>query len=148
MLKSFIAVTYATVPDPQAEEGARHIFALPGNPASALVCFYLFVLPCLRRLGGWPQDKQRLPRIPVEVSQDWPVGLCDSDLYCVSSTVTSGLHRSDKSFNVSSSHPQPPHRDASWLDRPELSSPVALRVWQAQMGWRICRARRRRVKIR
>ncbi|KAN0062361.1 hypothetical protein ACQY0O_005243 [Thecaphora frezii] len=31
----------------------RVIFALPGNPASALVCFYVFVMPALRRLSGW-----------------------------------------------------------------------------------------------
>ena len=28
------------------------LFALPGNPASALVCFSVFVLPALRKLGG------------------------------------------------------------------------------------------------
>lgn len=29
------------------------MFALPGNPASALVCFYVFVLPALRKLAGY-----------------------------------------------------------------------------------------------
>jgi molybdopterin molybdotransferase len=30
------------------------IFGLPGNPASAMVAFWLFVRPALRRLMGWP----------------------------------------------------------------------------------------------
>lgn len=29
------------------------VFGLPGNPVSVLVCFYEFVAPLLRRLGGW-----------------------------------------------------------------------------------------------
>jgi molybdopterin molybdotransferase len=32
--------------------GARLVFGLPGNPVSALVCFYLYVRPALRRLQG------------------------------------------------------------------------------------------------
>jgi molybdopterin molybdotransferase len=32
--------------------GARLFFGLPGNPVSALVCFYLYVRPALRRLQG------------------------------------------------------------------------------------------------
>jgi molybdopterin molybdotransferase len=34
--------------------GATLVFALPGNPVSALVCFELFVRPALRRLQGEP----------------------------------------------------------------------------------------------
>jgi molybdopterin molybdotransferase len=30
------------------------LFALPGNPASAMVCFWLLVRPALRRLAGLP----------------------------------------------------------------------------------------------
>ena len=33
--------------------GATRVFALPGNPASSLVTFELFVRPALRRLVGW-----------------------------------------------------------------------------------------------
>ncbi|MCB9223127.1 MAG: molybdopterin molybdotransferase MoeA [Crocinitomicaceae bacterium] len=29
-----------------------HIFALPGNPAAALTCFFMYVLPCLKALSG------------------------------------------------------------------------------------------------
>jgi molybdopterin molybdotransferase len=35
-----------------ARWGATHLFALPGNPVSALVTFELFVRPALRRLAG------------------------------------------------------------------------------------------------
>lgn len=39
---------------------ARHergwVFGLPGNPASAMVCFWLFVRPFLRRLMGFEDD--------------------------------------------------------------------------------------------
>ncbi|PWN24665.1 hypothetical protein BDZ90DRAFT_103339 [Jaminaea rosea] len=43
--------TFATI---AGGEGRRKkvIFALPGNPASALVCFYVFVLPALRKMAG------------------------------------------------------------------------------------------------
>lgn len=30
----------------------KWVFALPGNPASSLVCFYLYALPLINRLGG------------------------------------------------------------------------------------------------
>ncbi len=58
----------------------RSIFTLPGNPASAMVCFYIFVLPALRKLaawpasaaphkfgqpGGWPANPWSLARVPV-----------------------------------------------------------------------------------
>ncbi|CCO37565.1 gamma-glutamyltranspeptidase [Rhizoctonia solani AG-1 IB] len=57
--------TFATVP-PTNGERDKLVFGLPGNPASALVTFYLFVLPALRRLGGWSQKAAELPRVPVE----------------------------------------------------------------------------------
>jgi len=60
--------TFATIPNTKAAEGGQTpIFALPGNPASALVTFYLFVLPALRKLGGWKPDRCQLPRIRVQV---------------------------------------------------------------------------------
>lgn len=57
----------------------KTIFALPGNPASALVTFYLFVLPCLRKMaghlprgggggGGSGPNAYTLPRIQVHLS--------------------------------------------------------------------------------
>ncbi|GAC95067.1 molybdenum cofactor biosynthesis protein [Pseudozyma hubeiensis SY62] len=52
-------------------EGEKIIFALPGNPASALVTFYVFVLPCLRKLSGVPpsvEDGWNLPKVNVKLS--------------------------------------------------------------------------------
>ena len=38
------------------------VFGLPGNPASSLVCFELFVRPALAILAGEPRDRWHLPR--------------------------------------------------------------------------------------
>ncbi|KAH9482211.1 Gephyrin [Psilocybe cubensis] len=45
----------------------KPVFALPGNPASALVTFYVFVLPALRQMGGWPEKERQLPRVMVQI---------------------------------------------------------------------------------
>jgi gephyrin len=42
--------TFATL---NIEDKQRAIFALPGNPASALVTFHVFVLPALRLMSGY-----------------------------------------------------------------------------------------------
>jgi molybdopterin molybdotransferase len=41
--------------------GVTYVFGLPGNPVSSLVCFEIFVRPCLRRLMGFE------PAIPAPV---------------------------------------------------------------------------------
>lgn len=56
--------TFATVP---AKNRQVLVFALPGNPASALVTFHIFVVPALRRLGGWPVARSQLPRVQAKV---------------------------------------------------------------------------------
>jgi len=43
-----------------------YFFALPGNPVSAMVTFYLFVLPAIRKLAGF--KKPHLQRIQTRVS--------------------------------------------------------------------------------
>ena len=58
--------TFATVPSENVEGGIP-VFALPGNPASALVTFHVFVVPALRRLGGWPIGRCHLPKVRVKV---------------------------------------------------------------------------------
>ena len=47
----------------------RCIFSLPGNPASALVTFHLFVLPALHKMAG--ESPRGLPRVPVVLSHDF-----------------------------------------------------------------------------
>ncbi|KAL2160430.1 hypothetical protein VTH06DRAFT_1603 [Thermothelomyces fergusii] len=65
--------TFATVPvkDSRGERVAKAIFSLPGNPASALVTFHLFVLPSLRQMSGI--HPPGLPRVPVVLSHDFPL---------------------------------------------------------------------------
>ncbi|KAF8165768.1 molybdenum cofactor biosynthesis protein [Crassisporium funariophilum] len=66
--------TFATVPV-AVKEGpgtpsvavSKPVFALPGNPASALVTFYVFVIPALRRMGSWPERMCELPRVMVQI---------------------------------------------------------------------------------
>lgn len=55
--------TFASIPDT-----GKLIFALPGNPASATVTFYLFVLPALKKIAGYAQFTN--PIIPVKVKKD------------------------------------------------------------------------------
>jgi gephyrin len=66
--------TFASVPAPHSASEDKSgggervpIFALPGNPASALVMFHVFVVPALRKLGGWAEGKCELPRVRVKV---------------------------------------------------------------------------------
>jgi len=64
-------------------EGAAStlVFGLPGNPASSLVCFELFVRPALMILAGQPRDAWHMPRAsarltaPVKEAADRPVYL-------------------------------------------------------------------------
>ena len=48
----------------------RPYFGLPGNPVSALVCFYLYVCPALRRMMG--HEKLFLPVVSATVAEDIP----------------------------------------------------------------------------
>ncbi|KAI5806745.1 hypothetical protein DFH27DRAFT_642558 [Peziza echinospora] len=72
--------TFATYPVPPSTTDSPQelentfpealLFALPGNPASALVTFHLFVLPALRRLSGFPEDRTHLPKVQVTLGRD------------------------------------------------------------------------------
>ncbi|KAI0921190.1 hypothetical protein AcW2_006245 [Taiwanofungus camphoratus] len=59
--------TFATIPTSAGTGERIPLFALPGNPASALVTFNVFVVPALRRLGGWAIERCQLPRIRVQL---------------------------------------------------------------------------------
>ncbi|TFK43891.1 hypothetical protein BDQ12DRAFT_675753 [Crucibulum laeve] len=63
--------TFATIPT--SEDISKPVFALPGNPASALVMFHIFVVPALRRLGGWPEEFCNLPRVSVQLQSPMPL---------------------------------------------------------------------------
>jgi molybdopterin molybdotransferase len=57
------------------------VFGLPGNPASSLVCFELFVRPAIAILAGRPRDAWHLSRCharlvgPAKAAADRPVYL-------------------------------------------------------------------------
>ncbi|KAF8841581.1 hypothetical protein BDN67DRAFT_967000 [Paxillus ammoniavirescens] len=59
--------TFASIPVSEGEAQRKFLFALPGNPASALVTFHIFVVPALRKLGGWPDERCQLPRVKVQI---------------------------------------------------------------------------------
>ncbi|KAK7409545.1 hypothetical protein QQX98_008265 [Neonectria punicea] len=63
--------TFATVPvkDNAGQRVSKAIFSLPGNPASALVTFHLFVLPALHKLAG--ASPVGLPKVPAILSHEF-----------------------------------------------------------------------------
>lgn len=66
LMKPGKPTTFATVP--QGKRGAKLVFALAGNPVSAMVGFHLFVVPGLRRMAGWEKPEHGL--VPVKIEQD------------------------------------------------------------------------------
>ena len=62
--------TFATVPfkDNAGERQTKVIFSLPGNPASAIVTYQLFVLPSLHKMSGI--TPVGLPRVKVVLDQE------------------------------------------------------------------------------
>lgn len=42
------------------------VFALPGNPAAALVCFYEYVLPALKKMSGFTEILPRTAMLPLQ----------------------------------------------------------------------------------
>ena len=68
MVKPGKPTTFATLPIPDAPGTHKTLFALPGNPASALVMFHVFVVPALRRLGGYVPERCQFPLVKVKVN--------------------------------------------------------------------------------
>ncbi|RDA95203.1 hypothetical protein CP533_1875 [Ophiocordyceps camponoti-saundersi (nom. inval.)] len=63
--------TFATIPvkDDAGQRVSKVIFSLPGNPASALVTFHLFVLPSLHKQCGI--SPVGLPKVPAILAHDF-----------------------------------------------------------------------------
>ncbi|KAK8105726.1 Molybdenum cofactor synthesis domain-containing protein [Apiospora kogelbergensis] len=63
--------TFATVPvkDNAGARMRKVVFSLPGNPASALVTFHLFVLPALQQMCG--ATPAGLTEVPVALAHDF-----------------------------------------------------------------------------
>ncbi|KAG2210908.1 hypothetical protein INT47_000062 [Mucor saturninus] len=66
LMKPGKPTTFATVP--QGKRGEKLVFALAGNPVSAMVGFHLFVVPALRRMAGWEKPEHGL--VPVKIEED------------------------------------------------------------------------------
>lgn len=62
--------TFATVPfkDNNGQPRTKVIFSLPGNPASAIVTYHVFVLPSLHQMSGI--NPAGLPKVKVVLDQD------------------------------------------------------------------------------
>ncbi|KAL1527410.1 hypothetical protein AB1Y20_016078 [Prymnesium parvum] len=71
-LKPGKPLTFATVPRHAPHAPPLLVFALPGNPVSAHVCFHLVVAPALRKLAAAPSPRPRrlLARLAAEVKLD------------------------------------------------------------------------------
>mgnify|MGYP003948728291 CR=1 FL=1 len=50
-------------------KGKKKIFALPGNPAAVLSCYYIYVLPAIRLMMGNPNPE--LKKIRAKITQDY-----------------------------------------------------------------------------
>lgn len=50
------------------KKNKQFVFALPGNPASALTCFYVYVLPLLKKQSGF--SNYHLPRIHAKINSE------------------------------------------------------------------------------
>ncbi|KAI1853392.1 hypothetical protein JX266_002098 [Neoarthrinium moseri] len=63
--------TFATVPvkNNDGQRVNKVIFSLPGNPASAIVTFHLFVLPSLHQMSG--VEPAGLTKVPVTLAHDF-----------------------------------------------------------------------------
>lgn len=61
-------LTFATV---IVDGQQKLVFGLPGNPVSSLVTYYLFVVPALRQLAGWPSPHLR--RVQAHLAQPLPL---------------------------------------------------------------------------
>ncbi|CAG8637572.1 4607_t:CDS:2, partial [Acaulospora colombiana] len=60
--------TFATTPGDSSIDHEKLIFGLPGNPVSAVVTFYLFVLPALRKIAGY--ENWKLPMLQAELANE------------------------------------------------------------------------------
>ncbi|KAL0072898.1 MoaB/Mog domain-containing protein [Phycomyces blakesleeanus] len=66
LMKPGKPTTFATIKHESGKE--KLVFALPGNPVSAAVSFYLFVLPALRQISGHPHPEN--VSLLVKIAQD------------------------------------------------------------------------------
>lgn len=96
--------TFATVPfkTNTGDDEKRVIFSLPGNPASAVVTYHLFVLPALHKMAG--VSPRGLPKMKVVLDQEVRMDAKRSEYHRVVVTARSDglLHATSTGFQRSS----------------------------------------------
>jgi molybdopterin molybdotransferase len=75
--------------DGSVSGGHALVFGLPGNPASAIVCFWLFVRPALRRLLG-RSDGFWQGALRGELAAPLPAGKKDRDRFLAAEVAFAG----------------------------------------------------------
>ena len=78
----------------------RPYFGLPGNPVSALVCFYLYVRPALARMTG--HEKPFLPVVSATVGEDIPKAKGLTEFVRCKLVMTNGRHEAHSTGSQSS----------------------------------------------
>jgi molybdopterin molybdotransferase len=78
----------------------RPYFGLPGNPVSALVCFYLYVRPALARMMGY--EKPFLPVVSATVGEDMPKAKGLTEFVRCRLTLTNGHYEAQMAGSQSS----------------------------------------------
>lgn len=89
------------------KKGSTLVFALPGNPASALTCFYIYVYPALRKMAG-ETDFQMGKTIKKSTSYFMKKGrraqflkaVCQGDKVCILQGQSSAVLQSFASANA------------------------------------------------
>ena len=94
------------------------IFSLPGNPASALVTFLLFVVPALRKMQG--SVPFALPRIGVTVMEDLRRDPHRPEFHRVAVAWDASLHGGAGGYRAASTGSQKSSRLMSMLDADAL----------------------------
>jgi len=131
--------TFASIPVHE-QDGivSKPIFALPGNPASALVTFHVFVIPALRIMGGWPEKMCELPRVMVQIQNSMHLDArTEFHRVIIRSTpeATPGkLNRTEIVLKASSTGGQRSSRAASLC---EANGLVILHSLAERKGWRL-----------
>lgn len=100
------------------DAGPKLIFALPGNPVSAMVTFYVFVALAVRRLQGMAEC--RWPEIGVMVTEPWNRDRTRPEFHRVSLTWDPELHAGAGGYRGISTGSQASSRLLSMLDADAL----------------------------
>jgi hypothetical protein len=56
-----------SAPNAQRRSQGKLVIGLPANPAAAIICFYEYVYPLLRKMMGYPEKEMELPQMKLPV---------------------------------------------------------------------------------